>query len=91
MDPVTRVREHFAESIATKEKAAAVLGESIAAAGAVMSASLLEDGKIRGGGVVSVMFWKGDKAVQLHASGLPEKQEVQDGLVALAKLAASRL
>ena len=46
MDPVTRVREHFAESIATKEKAAAVLGESIAAAGAVMSASLLDDGKI---------------------------------------------
>jgi D-sedoheptulose 7-phosphate isomerase len=46
MDPVTRVREHFAESIATKKKAAAVLGESIAAAGAVMSASLLEDGKI---------------------------------------------
>ena len=46
MDPVTRVREHFAESIATKEKAAAALGESIAAAGAVMSASLLDDGKI---------------------------------------------
>jgi D-sedoheptulose 7-phosphate isomerase len=46
MDPVTRVREHFAESIAAKEKAAAALGESIAAAGAVMSASLLDDGKI---------------------------------------------
>ncbi len=46
MDPVTRVREHFAESIAAKEKAAVALGESIAAAGAVMSASLLDDGKI---------------------------------------------
>ena len=46
MDPVTRVREHFAESIAVKEKAAVALGESIAAAGAVMSASLLDDGKI---------------------------------------------
>ena len=46
MDPVTRVREHFAESIALKEKSAAELGESIAAAGAIMSTSLLEGGKI---------------------------------------------
>ncbi len=46
MDPVTRVREHFAESIATKEKAVSALSESIAAAGAVMSASLLAGGKI---------------------------------------------
>ena len=46
MDPVTRVREHFAESIALNEKSAAELGESIAAAGAIMSTSLLEGGKI---------------------------------------------
>jgi D-sedoheptulose 7-phosphate isomerase len=46
MDPVTRVREHFAESIATKESAVGVLSESIAAAGALMSQSLLDDGKI---------------------------------------------
>ena len=35
MDPVTRVREHFAESIATKQSAVDVLSESIAAAGAL--------------------------------------------------------
>ncbi|MDJ0699678.1 MAG: phosphoheptose isomerase [Woeseiaceae bacterium] len=46
MDPVTRVREHFAESIATKENAVDVLGESIAAAGDLMARSLLDDGKI---------------------------------------------
>jgi D-sedoheptulose 7-phosphate isomerase len=46
MDAVARVREHFVESIATKESAADVLAESIAAAGRVMSDGLLADGKI---------------------------------------------
>ena len=46
MDPVARVREHFAESIATKETAAEQIAESIAAAGRVMSDALLDDGKI---------------------------------------------
>ncbi len=46
MDPVTRVREHFAESIATKESAVDVLSESIVAAGELMSRALLDDGKI---------------------------------------------
>ena len=46
MDAVTRVREHFAESIATKQTAAEQLVESIAAAGQVMSDALLDDGKI---------------------------------------------
>ena len=46
MDPVTRVRDHFAESIATKQTAAEELVESIAAAGRVMSDALLDDGKI---------------------------------------------
>jgi D-sedoheptulose 7-phosphate isomerase len=46
MDPVTRVREHFAESIATKQSAAEALGESIAAAGTLMAEALLNDGKI---------------------------------------------
>ncbi len=46
MDPVARVRDHFVESIATKEAAADVLAESIAAAGRVMSDALLADGKI---------------------------------------------
>lgn len=46
MDPVTRVRDHFAESIAVKEIAAKQLAENIAAAGRVMSDALLDDGKI---------------------------------------------
>ncbi|MCP5090903.1 MAG: phosphoheptose isomerase [Gammaproteobacteria bacterium] len=46
MDLVTRVRDHFAESIATKQAAAETLVESIVAAGQVMSDALLDDGKI---------------------------------------------
>ena len=46
MDPVTRVRDHFAESIATKQAAADELVDSIASAGRVMSDALLDDGKI---------------------------------------------
>ena len=46
MDPVTRVREHFAESIATKQGAIEVLGESIVAAAELMTQALLDDGKI---------------------------------------------
>lgn len=46
MDPVTRVREHFAESIATKEASVEQLAESIVAAGHLMSDALLDDGKI---------------------------------------------
>ena len=46
MDPVARVRDHFVESIATKETAADAIAESIAVAGRVMSDALLADGKI---------------------------------------------
>ena len=46
MDAINRVREHFAESIATKQDAAEALSESIATAGDIMSQSLLNDGKI---------------------------------------------
>lgn len=46
MDPETRVREHFAESIATKQSAVDVLSGRIAAAGALLSQALLDDGKI---------------------------------------------
>ncbi len=46
MDPVTRVREHFAESIATKQAAVDVISESIAVAGQLMGQALLNDGKI---------------------------------------------
>jgi len=46
MDPVTRVRDHFAESIATIQTSAEAIAESIAAAGRVMSDALLSDGKV---------------------------------------------
>ena len=46
MDALTRVHDHFAESIATKQTAADALAESIAAGGRVMADALLADGKI---------------------------------------------
>src|SRR5210317_471446 len=46
MDPLTRIRDHFAESIATKQTSAEALAESIASGGRVMSDALLADGKI---------------------------------------------
>ncbi len=46
MNPVTRVREHFAESIATKQNSVDAISDSIAAAGELMARSLLDDGKI---------------------------------------------
>lgn len=46
MDPVARVREHFAESIATKQAAAEQIADSIAAAAQLMSDALLDDAKI---------------------------------------------
>lgn len=46
MDSVTRVREHFAESISTKQSAAESISENIATAGGLMSQALLDDGKI---------------------------------------------
>ena len=46
MDSLTRVRDHFAESIATTQASADALAESIAAAGRLMSDALLADGKI---------------------------------------------
>ena len=51
------------------------------------------DGSLQGqeGDTVSVRLWKGDKTVLLMATDLPRTEEVLDGLIALAKLAASRL
>lgn len=46
MDAEIRVREHFAESIATKQAAVDAISASIAAAGDLMSRALLEEGKI---------------------------------------------
>lgn len=46
MDAETRVRGHFEESIATKQASIEVMCPSIAIGGAILSQSLLEDGKI---------------------------------------------
>lgn len=46
MDAETRVKDHFAESIAVKQVAGEQLAERISAAGQLMSQSLLKDGKI---------------------------------------------
>jgi D-sedoheptulose 7-phosphate isomerase len=46
MDAEKRVQEHFAESIAVKQTAAEQIVQSIVSAGALMSQSLLVDGKI---------------------------------------------
>ena len=54
---------------------------------------IIGDGSLQGqeGDTVSVRVWKGDKAVLLRTTDLPGTQEVLDGLIALAKLAVSRL
>lgn len=46
MDAESLVREHFTESMATKQAAAEVLLPAIARAGALMSQSLLDEGRI---------------------------------------------
>ena len=46
MDSVERVREHFTESLATKQQAMETISEAIAAGGRLMSDCLLNDGKI---------------------------------------------
>lgn len=46
MDAETRVREHFAESIAIKQAAADQLTQGITGAGQLMSQALLDEGKI---------------------------------------------
>jgi len=46
MDAETRVREHFAESIATKQSSVDPLSRPIVIGGEIMSEALLDDGKI---------------------------------------------
>jgi len=46
MDAETRIKEHFAESIAVKQLASEQVAERIASAGQLMSQCLLEEGKI---------------------------------------------
>jgi len=77
MDPETRVREHFAESVATKQSAAEQLVDSIVAAGRVMSDALLDDGKIlscgNGGSAADAQHFSSEllNRFELERPGLP--------------------
>lgn len=77
MDPVARVREHFAESIATKQASAEQLAESIAAAGRVLSDALLDDGKIlscgNGGSAADAQHFSSEllNRFEMERPGLP--------------------
>jgi D-sedoheptulose 7-phosphate isomerase len=77
MDPVTRVREHFAESIATKQSAVDALSDSIAAAGDLMAQALLKDGKIlscgNGGSAADAQHFSSEllNRFEMERPGLP--------------------
>ena len=77
MDSVTRVREHFVESIATKQTAADALAESIAAAGQLMADALLSDGKIlscgKGGSAADAQHFSSEllNRFEMERPGLP--------------------
>jgi D-sedoheptulose 7-phosphate isomerase len=77
MDSVTRVREHFVESIATKQTAADALAESIAAAGQLMADALLSDGKIlscgNGGSAADAQHFSSEllNRFEMERPGLP--------------------
>ena len=77
MDPVTRVRNHFSESIAVKKVAGEKLAECIAAAGRVMSDALLEDGKIlscgNGGSAADAQHFSSEllNRFEMERPGLP--------------------
>jgi D-sedoheptulose 7-phosphate isomerase len=77
MDSLQRVRDHFAESIATKETAADALAESIVAAGQVMTQSLLADGKIlscgNGGSAADAQHFSSEllNRFEMERPGLP--------------------
>jgi D-sedoheptulose 7-phosphate isomerase len=77
MDPLMRVRDHFAESIATKQTSADALAESIAAAGQLMSSALLADGKIlscgNGGSAADAQHFSSEllNRFEMERPGLP--------------------
>jgi D-sedoheptulose 7-phosphate isomerase len=77
MDPLTRVRDHFAESIATKQTSADAIAESIAAAGRVMSDALLADCKIlscgNGGSAADAQHFSSEllNRFEMERPGLP--------------------
>ena len=77
MDPVARVREHFAESIATKQTSGEQLAESIATAGKLLSDALLDDGKIlscgNGGSAADAQHFSSEllNRFEMERPGLP--------------------
>ena len=77
MDAVSRVRDHFAESIATKESAVTPLAEAIVAAGKLMSDALLADGKImscgNGGSAADAQHFSSEllNRFEMERPGLP--------------------
>jgi len=77
MDPLSRVRDHFAESIATKQTSADAIAESIAVAGRVMSDALLADGKIlscgNGGSAADAQHFSSEllNRFEMERPGLP--------------------
>ena len=77
MDSLQRVRDHFAESIATKQTAADALAESIVAAGRGRTDSLLADGKIlscgNGGSAADAQHFSSEllNRFEMERPGLP--------------------
>ncbi len=77
MDPLSRVRGHFAESIATKQTSADAIAESIAVAGRVMSDALLADCKIlscgNGGSAADAQHFSSEllNRFEMERPGLP--------------------
>lgn len=77
MDALTRVRDHFAESVATKQTAADALAESIVAAGRLMSDALLADSKIlscgNGGSAADAQHFSSEllNRFEMERPGLP--------------------
>ncbi|MEX0976768.1 MAG: phosphoheptose isomerase [Woeseia sp.] len=77
MDGETRVRTHFADSIATKQAAVSVLSPAIVVAGHHMSQALLDDGKIlscgNGGSAADAQHFSSEllNRFEMERPGLP--------------------
>lgn len=77
MDPLTRIHEHCAESIAVIQMAADALGESIAAAGQALGDALLADRKIlscgNGGSAADAQHFSSEmlNRFEMERPGLP--------------------
>lgn len=77
MDGETRVRTHFADSIATKQAAVSILSPAIVLAGHHMSQALLDDGKIlscgNGGSAADAQHFSSEllNRFEMERPGLP--------------------